>query len=125
MKPIPSTTLLLLLALGLLSSCKEPSQRNNDLSSDMSSNITLLTHPQSKIQIGVLPQVGGRIVVFRKAEGPHLLKANPKDWQPDAWLEPDPEAPLKAFNGHIYWVSPQPGWGWNQQNLVPQKQGDV
>lgn len=69
------------------------------------------------IQVGVLPEIGGRVVLLRKPGCNNILKSevfsgiiNKKKPEISVFSE------FKAFNGHIVWVGPQSEW-WVQQDL--------
>jgi Domain of unknown function (DUF4380) len=71
------------------------------------------------LTLGIVPELGGRIVELRVAGGENLLDADPVYWK-----EPFPPAaldtPFAPWNGHTYWVGPQSAW-WTQQDLAPQR----
>lgn len=86
----------------------------------------LLKTPE--MEVGMLPRVGGRIVLLRIPGGDNVLLSDPKLWNES---EEDIPAPLdieknpwlfKAYNGHIIWVGPQIEW-YNRQTLLPNKKG--
>jgi len=70
-------------------------------------------------EIGIQPDLGGRTVILRKAEGENLLKS-----VPETWNEPESERPvpnvlhpaMKSYMGQIVWLGPQSDW-WIQQNV--------
>jgi hypothetical protein len=74
------------------------------------------------LRVGVLPTIGGRVVLLQVGNGPNLLQSNPGQWTPEA--RPDLAGPpsWKAFDGHIIWLSPQEGW-WSQQEGWPELSG--
>ena len=74
------------------------------------------------LEVGVLPQVGGRVVLLRHRSGPNLLKSDPAGWQPESWPQLHANTPWRAFNGHIHWVAPQSEW-WSDQDLLPERAG--
>ena len=84
----------------------------------------------SEIEVGVLPQVGGRIVQLRKPGRPNVLLSDPALWAEPEEAIPTPETLnqeryfFKAYNGHILWVGPQSEW-YNQQTFYPRKKGDI
>jgi hypothetical protein len=83
----------------------------------------------SQIEAGVLPRVGGRIVLLRKPGGPNVLLSDPALWEEPEEAIPTPETLnrdryfFKPYNGHILWVGPESEW-YNQQTFYPQKKGD-
>jgi hypothetical protein len=68
------------------------------------------------LRVGLFPEAGGRVVLVRRGDGPNLLQADPRQWNP--WRVPAPraDAHFVPFNGHMTWVSPQSAW-WSQQTV--------
>jgi len=70
------------------------------------------------IKIGILPDVGGRIVLLTKGQSKNIIKSDTL-----LWNEPISERPKasilltewKPYNGHIIWLGPQAEW-WAQQD---------
>ncbi len=64
-----------------------------------------------QIEIGIIPDLGGRIVLLRKPGMKNILKSDPTQWN-DPLARPEVSAfsGFKAFNGHIVWLSPQSEW---------------
>lgn len=77
------------------------------------------------IKIGILPDVGGRMVFYGKSGGENLLLSDSILWNEPLKkrITPSVNAAFKAYNGFITWVGPQTKW-WSQQELIPQKKGD-
>jgi hypothetical protein len=70
-----------------------------------------------KVVVGVLPPLGGRVIVLSAAGGENVLDSDPKYWSapfPPATLD----TPFKPWNGRIVWLGPQSGF-WAQQDLKP------
>ncbi len=68
-------------------------------------------------EVGILPHLGGRIVLLRKPGMENILKSDPANWDdPNVIPEISENADFKGFNGHIVWVAPQSEW-WTQQDL--------
>jgi hypothetical protein len=67
--------------------------------------------------VGVLPPLGGRVVVLRASDGENLLDADPKYWSPP-FPEPSLGTPFLPWNGRVVWTGPQSGF-WSQQDLRP------
>ena len=90
--------------------------------------LLLLKTPE--IEVGVLPQVGGRIVLLRKPGKTNVLLSDPALWNEPESAIPTPETVrqtpyfFKAYRGHILWVGPQAEW-YNQQTFYPQKKGNA
>lgn len=79
------------------------------------------------LRIGLLPDVGGRMVFFGAPGGENLLYSDSTLWnEPEGdRITPSPDAGFKAYNGLIYWLGPQSQW-WRQQkvNSGRYKRGD-
>ena len=77
----------------------------------------LILLKNSQIEIGIVPDLGGRIVLVRKPGKKNILKSDPMQWN-DLLARPEISAfsDFKAFNGHIVWLSPQGEW-WMKQDI--------
>jgi hypothetical protein len=73
------------------------------------------------VVLGVLPSLGGRVVMLKTTDGPNLLHSDPGFWSPP-FPEPSLETPFAPWNGRIVWVGPQSGF-WSQQELAPERAG--
>jgi len=69
------------------------------------------------IVVGVMPSLGGRVVLLKTAGGENVLDSDPKLWKPP-YPPPALETPFRPWNGRIVWVGPQTGF-WSQQELRP------
>jgi hypothetical protein len=76
----------------------------------------LLILYNDQVVIGLLPQVGGRVVLLRRPDGANVLHSDPALWTADEHPVPSGDAEFTAYNGHITWLGPQSGW-WTSQNL--------
>jgi hypothetical protein len=76
----------------------------------------LVTLENGRVALGLLPSLGGRVVVFRASTGPNVLDAH--------WKEPFPppslDTPFEPWNGHVVWAGPQSAW-WTRQDLLPER----
>jgi hypothetical protein len=75
----------------------------------------LLMLQNDRIVVGLLPEVGGGVMVLRLPQGENVFLARPALWGEPAAARPDPAAPpkeYKAYFGHTVWVGPQSAWGW-------------
>lgn len=72
-----------------------------------------------RIVAGVLPPLGGRLVLFKAVGGENLLDADPRHWLPP-FPPPSLATPFRPWNGRIVWVGPQSGF-WSQQDLEPKR----
>jgi hypothetical protein len=99
------------LAFGLLVGPAVASERPPALPPLRLSNLALT--------LGLVPDLGGRIVELRVDGADNLLDADPR-----VWKEPFPPAdlrtPFQPWNGHTYWVGPQSAW-WTQQDMDPER----
>jgi len=70
-----------------------------------------------KVVVGVMPSLGGRVVLLKATGGENLLDSDPRLWKP-----PFPQSTVgtafRPWNGRIVWVGPQTGF-WSQQDLRP------
>jgi hypothetical protein len=71
------------------------------------------------VVVGVVPPLGGRVVLLKTAGGANLLDSDPKRWKPP-YPEPLLATPFQPWNGRIVWVGPQTGF-WSQQDLQPDR----
>ena len=75
----------------------------------------LLVLQNDRIVVGLLPQVGGGVMVLRLPQGENVFLANPALWGEPAADRPDPAASpktYKAYFGHTVWAGPQSAWHW-------------
>ena len=102
--------ILFLLIISFIFNCNE--QQNNG-------GEKLILLKNSQIEIGIVPDLGGRIVLLRKSGMNNILKSDPTQWN-DPLARPAISAfsDFKAFNGHIVWLSPQSEW-WMKQDINP------
>lgn len=74
-----------------------------------------------KIRIGVLPDVGGRIVSLHYNGSENLLESDASQWEESVRPIASPtNLDFKAYNGHEVWLGPQSQW-WKLQDLNPEK----
>ena len=69
------------------------------------------------VVVGILPPLGGRVVLLKRAGGENVLDSNPRHWKAP-FPPPDLATPFEPWNGRIVWVGPQTGF-WSQQDLRP------
>ena len=70
------------------------------------------------VVVGVLPPLGGRVVLLKTAGGENLLDSDPAFWKPP-FPQPAIGTPFRPWNGRVVWVGPQTGF-WSQQDLRPE-----
>lgn len=74
-----------------------------------------------KIKIGILPEVGGRIVSLQYDGSDNLLESDASQWEEEVRPVASPSnLDFKAYNGHEVWIGPQSQW-WKIQDLNPEK----
>ncbi|MFP4015057.1 MAG: DUF4380 domain-containing protein [Chitinispirillaceae bacterium] len=83
----------------------------------------LVTLNSGNIELGVLPDLGGVVALFRLSDKPNVLKADHAIWNAPPRIRRSfgPETRWKAHNGHIIWVGPQSEW-WIHQEKSPRRQ---
>jgi hypothetical protein len=79
----------------------------------------LIELTNGKIVVGVIPPLGGRVVVLKTVGGENLLDSAPKRWKPP-YPRPELDTPFQPWNGRIVWAGPQSGF-WSQQDLKPER----
>ncbi|MFO7447155.1 MAG: DUF4380 domain-containing protein [Ignavibacteriaceae bacterium] len=81
-------------------------------------NSGLIILSNDKIEVGILPEIGGRIVLLRKPGFNNILKSDERFWNNPEKQKPEISAfsEFVAVGGHITWVGPQKEW-WIHQNL--------
>ena len=70
------------------------------------------------VEVGILAEVGGRVVMLRKPGMKNILKSDERLWHDSERYKPEISAfsDFKAYNGHIVWLGPQSEW-WTNQNI--------
>jgi hypothetical protein len=76
----------------------------------------LLVLKNDHVVLGLIPEAGAHIVLFRSHDSSNVLDSNPVKW-----LEPVPifsaeEPTFAPYDGHITWLGPQKDW-WTQQDI--------
>lgn len=72
-----------------------------------------------KVEIAIMPELGGRVVGFSVPNKPNVLMVN-KEKLNQPVTNISPSTAFIEYFGHINWVSPQSQW-WIRQNLDPEK----
>ncbi len=77
-----------------------------------------------KVELGVIPDIGGVVSLLRLSGKENLLKADPAIWNalPRIRRKFGPETRWKAYNGHIVWVGPQSEWWMHQDKSIRRQQ---
>ncbi len=83
-------------------------------------NLIILHNDQ--IEVGILSEVGGRVVLLRKPGLQNVFKSDERLWRNPKKNKPEISAfsDYKAYNGHIVWIGPQSEW-WANQSLNEQR----
>lgn len=75
----------------------------------------------SNIEVGIVPDLGGRIVMLRKPGMNNIFESDTVFWNdPAARPEISVNGKFIAFNGHIVWLGPQSEW-WSKQDVNPER----
>ncbi|HRR05763.1 MAG TPA: DUF4380 domain-containing protein [Victivallales bacterium] len=101
-----------------LPSISEVEKNKNNNTSQAESNLLKLVN--DKLILGILPNVGGHIVLLRAINGQNILKSEPELWNKQILSISAEKPEFYPYNGHIYWVGPQKEW-WTQQEINPEK----
>ncbi|MCB9017965.1 MAG: DUF4380 domain-containing protein [Paludibacteraceae bacterium] len=73
------------------------------------------------VKLGILPDVGGRIVSLQINDGENILESDSNLWNEAKRIRPSSKnLEFKAYNGHEVWVGPQSQW-WKRQSLNKEK----
>jgi hypothetical protein len=80
--------------------------------------VELIELTNGTVVVGVVPPLGGRVVLLKAAGAENLLDSDPKRWKPP-YPHPALETPFQPWNGRIVWVGPQTAF-WSQQDLRPE-----
>lgn len=74
--------------------------------------------------VGVLPDVGGRVVALRTHDGENLLDGRPDEWTelPEGHPNPPHDLRWKQNRGQVVWLGPQAEF-WEHQVVRPEKKG--
>lgn len=86
----------------------------------------LLRISDNEVLLGVKPNLGGRVMLFRRHDGKNVINSNPKHWSLTDKQIPAANCKSKfiEYNGHIVWVGPISKW-WSdpQPKLTPPDSG--
>src|SRR5271170_1277672 len=93
--------LLILFSTGCLNSHAATDEKN-----------LLMLHNGGMV-IGIFPQVGGRVMVFRTDKGENVLNSSPELWDTTT-LEDKAALVQKSYHGESTWSGPQDDW-WTER----------
>lgn len=71
-------------------------------------------------EVGVLPRLGGRVVLVRRCGGNNILKVDPSTWPRAPRRHMSAYCRFVPHNGHIVWLGPQSQW-WAHQRENPSR----
>jgi hypothetical protein len=118
---------LFLTVLPFLSGCAsvEP-PRALEPDADRLGEAHLVMLQNSMVVVGLLPEVGGRVVVLRTPTGKNVLKSNPALWDESRSkrIKPSAFSDFKAYYGQVVWIGPQSQW-WAHQDLNAKRRADA
>jgi hypothetical protein len=77
----------------------------------------LIELTNGEVVVGVIPPLGGRVVMLKAVGGENLLDSDPKRWKPP-YPRPELGTRFQPWNGRIVWAGPQSGF-WSQQDMRP------
>ncbi len=87
---------------------------------DTEGEASLLLLENQKVVLGVLPDTGAPVVLFRTRDGQNILQTDSKLWNKAAPKVSAEDPQFLPLNGHIYWLGPQKSW-WVRQDVNPGK----
>jgi uncharacterized protein DUF4380 len=89
--------------------------RTKIASSSTSSPYGIVTLKNSKVELKIALNIGGRVTSFRRSGAQNILLFSPP--VNDSKIPfPSPTGYFPMYNGHITWVGPQKEW-WSQQSV--------
>jgi len=115
-------TVLIMIILVFWAGCKSNNMRKND-NKDETASLIMLSN--SHVEVGILPEAGGRIVLLRQPGKKNVLKSDPALWDSAKQEHPNVSVNSKfiPYNGHIVWLGPQSEW-WIHQDVAPERKSD-
>lgn len=91
--------------------------RREPLAKDFQSVVLL---ERDGLKVGVIPEVGGRIVYLSHEGSDNLLDSPARFWSDRPKQPIYVNTPAPAINGHTTWLSPQSQW-WTEQDIFPDR----
>lgn len=86
----------------------------NQIVPEISDHLLILKN--ENVELGIIPDAGAHVVLFRSHGGANVIDSNPKTW-PEPVPAVSAENPKFApYGGHIVWLGPQKEW-WTQQDI--------
>ena len=76
----------------------------------------LLILKNEYVVLGIIPEGGAHIVLFRSYYSANVLDSNPKTWSEPVPAVSAENPKLAPYDGHITWLGPQKEW-WTQQDI--------
>ena len=84
----------------------------------------VVTLSNEAVEVGIAPELGGRVVFIRKPGGINMLLSDKSIWEDPTFVAPEVDTPpvCYPFNGITLWTGPQTGW-WKEQSFAPELEG--
>ena len=82
--------------------------------SDPESHLLILKNEY--VVLGLIPEAGAHVVLFRSYDSANVLDSNPKTWSEPVPVFSAEEPKFAPYDGHITWLGPQKEW-WTQQDI--------
>ena len=85
---------------------------------------SVVTLSNDAVEVGIAPEVGGRVVFIRKPGGVNMLLSDKAIYEDLAFVAPEvgDKPDFYPFNGITLWLGPQSGW-WKDQTFAPELDG--
>ena len=85
---------------------------------------SVVTLSNDAIEVGIAPELGGRVVFIRKPGGVNMLLSDKSIWEDPSFVAPEVgnKPDYYPFNGITLWTGPQTGW-WKEQSFAPELEG--
>ena len=76
------------------------------------------------VEVGIAPDLGGRVVFIRKPGGVNMLLSDKSIWEDPSFVAPEvgDKPDFYPFNGITLWTGPQSGWR-KEQSFAPELEG--
>jgi len=110
--------LVLTAACLTIQGCKPPGLK---VERDRDGEEHLLLLQNTRAVLGILPEAGGRAVVYRRPWDKNLLDADPGQWDSTARPVPTPPPAMswQNYGGHTHWLAPRTGWWIGKERNWP------
>lgn len=107
--------LFVMLVLALVAGCKSNNMSKKE-KKDATASLIMLSNDH--VEVGLLSEAGGRVVLLRQPQKENVLKSDPVLWDSAKLKKTGISINNKfiPYNGHIVWLGPQSEW-WVHQSL--------